>query len=1100
MEEGFNKNPDGMPNQQQASNEYYRQLFDEAIEGICLADPETGIILDCNQAFSRLMEYDDRSELIGQPQTILHPAEEGNPSVTHSFDLHRSGKKGQVIQDRIVTKGGLVKEVDIKADLLDLDGRLVMHAFFRDRTEELRNRHEREATLNLMRLLNDRNQTHELIRNLCDFIHHWSGCEAVGIRLQVGDDFPYFETRGFPGEFVEAENYLCQRDLDDQVLRDELGNPLLDCMCGNILRGRFDPTLPFFTKNGSFCSNCTTELLATTTEAQRQSRTRNRCNGEGYESVALIPLRHGDRILGLLQLNDHTRGRFSPELILFLENMADQIAIALAQRQAQAALEISEARYRGLFENMAEGCAYHRMIFENGKPTDYIFLSVNESFKSLTGLKDVVGKRVSDVIPGFIESDAELFAIYARVATTGKPEKFERYVEAMKSWYHISVYCPEREYFVAMFDVITERKNAEFALRKSEDLFSKAFKGSPLAMVITSMVDRRIIDVNEAFEAITGYSRSEAVGRDFRSFGLFLDLDAMGEAMRAARILGSYHGMEFALRTKSGQCRTGRLSAETVDIAGELCALTIAEDISERKLSEEALRLSEERFRQMFEHMGSGMVVYEPVDDGADFLIKEFNPAAERMAKISRDEVVGRPASETFPDLERIGLVAGFRRVWRSGVPEHHPACLYDDGRLRIWIENYLFKLPSGEVVTIVDNITDRKAAEAEVKKSEIWHRSLIELGVSVYVVLDEKRLIHYASPLVEKVLGWKTAEVLQKSIFDFVAAENAESASRFFTDILRAPKRKKRMIIRIRCKSGELKAMEFFGINLLDEPAVRGIVLSTHDISEQVRAQERVETFREELTHASRLASMGALTAGIAHEINQPLAIMATWAEIASREIRDHLSGDKQEALLALMRIDTAMERSAHIIQRMKDFARKSEPHVTKVSIIEAIEEVQLMIDHQLRASGVTLSVEIGPSLPPALADRIQVQQVLTNLIMNAVDAMKNVVSQQGSVEIYAKTKSGMLEVSVSDSGCSIPIDRLETVFEPFHSTKPEGLGLGLSICRTIIQWHGGRIWATRNAEHGTTVSFTLPIALEKHPHATEHNHLHRGRRTRSP
>ena len=139
-------------------------------------------------------------------------------------------------------------------------------------------------------------------------LREWSGCEAVGIRLRQGDDFPYFETRGFPPEFVLAENRLCAVDAEGEIQRDSQGKPLLECMCGNVLCGRFDPAKPFFTAHGSFWTNCTSQLLASTTEADRQVRTRNRCNGQGYESVALVALRVSGETFGLLQLNDRRRG------------------------------------------------------------------------------------------------------------------------------------------------------------------------------------------------------------------------------------------------------------------------------------------------------------------------------------------------------------------------------------------------------------------------------------------------------------------------------------------------------------------------------------------------------------------------------------------------------------------------------------------------------------------------------------------------------------------------------------------------------------------------------------------------------------------------
>ncbi len=254
----------------------------------------------------------------------------------------------------------------------------------------------------------------ELIRSVTGFLQTWSGCEAVGIRLSEGFDFPYYETRGFPPEFVQAESQLCARDAEQELLRDSQGNPVLECMCGNVLSGRFDPSKSFFTENGSFWTNCTSELLASTTEADRQGRTRNRCNGEGYESVALVRMAFAGRAVGLLQFNDKRKGRFNPGRLEFLERMAGTLATALEQRSTHAALRESEERYRSLFENMREGYAYCRMEFQDGEPQDFVYLAVNDAFETLTGLKGVVGKRVSEVIPGLRAFNPELFEIYGQ--------------------------------------------------------------------------------------------------------------------------------------------------------------------------------------------------------------------------------------------------------------------------------------------------------------------------------------------------------------------------------------------------------------------------------------------------------------------------------------------------------------------------------------------------------------------------------------------------------------------------------------------------------------------------------------------------------------
>ena len=205
---------------------------------------------------------------------------------------------------------------------------------------------------------------------------------------------------------------------------------MLECMCGNVICGRFDPAKPFFTAQGSFWTNSQRNCWRPPLMPTGKSRTRNRCNGEGYESVALIPLRLGEQRFGLLQLNARRTGAFSPEVISVWERLGGHLAVALAKFRADDALRESEARFRSLFENMLEGFGYCRMLFEQGQPRDFIYLHVNDAFERLTGLKNVIGRRVTEVIPGIRDTNPELFEIYGRVAMTGQPEKFETYVQS----------------------------------------------------------------------------------------------------------------------------------------------------------------------------------------------------------------------------------------------------------------------------------------------------------------------------------------------------------------------------------------------------------------------------------------------------------------------------------------------------------------------------------------------------------------------------------------------------------------------------------------------------------------------------------------------
>jgi signal transduction histidine kinase len=174
-----------------------------------------------------------------------------------------------------------------------------------------------------------------MINSVINSIKDKTGFEAIAVRIKDGEDYPYYKTSGFPNDFVESERFLCSHDRDGMIIRDINNVPLLDCMCGNILCSRVDSSKSFFTQGGSFRSNNTTLLLATTTDSDRMARTRNRCNSYGYESVALIPLRSGKEIIGLLQLNDHRINIFDETIIPFFERLGSAIGIAIMRNKAE---------------------------------------------------------------------------------------------------------------------------------------------------------------------------------------------------------------------------------------------------------------------------------------------------------------------------------------------------------------------------------------------------------------------------------------------------------------------------------------------------------------------------------------------------------------------------------------------------------------------------------------------------------------------------------------------------------------------------------------------------------------------------------------------
>ena len=252
-----------------------------------------------------------------------------------------AGEAVTSLETQRLTKDGRVLDVWMTVtELVDETGQPIgIASTERDITERVVREKQQGLAMQVLAALNRTNDVVLLVQDILHLVKESTGLEAVGIRLRDGDDFPYVETNGFPGHFVEAERHLCAQTPTGELIRDDAGNPVLECMCGNVLRGRTDPAKPFFTEGGSFWSNNTSELLASTTEKDRQSRTRDRCNAEGYESVALIPLHSGEDVIGLLQLNDHRKNMFTLDMIQFFEDMGAGIGIAVARKRAADELQ-----------------------------------------------------------------------------------------------------------------------------------------------------------------------------------------------------------------------------------------------------------------------------------------------------------------------------------------------------------------------------------------------------------------------------------------------------------------------------------------------------------------------------------------------------------------------------------------------------------------------------------------------------------------------------------------------------------------------------------------------------------------------------------------
>ncbi|MCX6912179.1 MAG: PAS domain-containing protein, partial [Verrucomicrobia bacterium] len=317
--------------------EQYTELYDFAPAGYLTLGPD-GSISRANLTAAGLLGI-DRSQLLHVRFGVFVTAED-RPAFANLLARALESITPEAGEVRLSLAGKPPLTVKLRACVAG-DGQNCQVVLL-DITERRRLEEERELTLHLLDRINSCPNLRGLIQAVTLLLQGATGCEAVGIRLRDGEDFPYFQTVGFPPSFVQAENTLCAVDPQGQVVRDLQGHPVMECMCGNVLRGRSDPAKPGFTARGSFWTNSLTDLLAGTTKADRLACPRNRCFSEGYESVALVRLRTGDETFGLLQFNDKRRGRFTPAKLAHLEQIADHLAVALARWQAEAALQQSE--------------------------------------------------------------------------------------------------------------------------------------------------------------------------------------------------------------------------------------------------------------------------------------------------------------------------------------------------------------------------------------------------------------------------------------------------------------------------------------------------------------------------------------------------------------------------------------------------------------------------------------------------------------------------------------------------------------------------------------------------------------------------------------
>ncbi len=440
----------------------------------------------------------------------------------------------------------------------------------------------------------------------------------------------------------------------------------------------------------------------------------------GIRSMAALPLACGAVVVGTLNLYSSEADVFDAPMRALLEEMAVDISFALgnferesARREAEAKLARSEAYYRGLFANMREGLAYCRMIYADGKPQDFVYLSVNSAFERLTGMKDVIGRRVSELVPGIRQANPELFETYGRVAASGNSERFETYVPGLDAWFSVSTYRLEPEHFVAIFDVITERKRAEAALAQSEARLRAIVETAHDAFILVSPRGE-LLDMNRATCDLSGFAREDLVGKSLRQLEAVQTDEEIARSI-AAVVATGHARFEGTWGHKDGRLLNVEISTTHIPNADGGYFFAFIRDITERKRVEQALREGEARFRSMLEQNIAAMFMIE------DGLLTYANRRAGEILGYPVEDLIGRRLLDLVAEQDRAGVAAALERLHTGelkALESEFRALRKDGSTVELGAHASLATLQGKPALLgIAQDIGERTKAQAEIER-----------------------------------------------------------------------------------------------------------------------------------------------------------------------------------------------------------------------------------------------------------------------------------------------------------------------------------------------------------------------------------------------
>jgi two-component system sensor kinase FixL len=378
-----------------------------------------------------------------------------------------------------------------------------------------------------------------------------------------------------------------------------------------------------------------------------------------------------------------------------------------------------------------------------------------------------------------------------------------------------------------------------------------------------------------------------------------------------------------------------------------------------------------------------------------------------------------------------------------------------------------------------MDPHQDILAAKEALQEREARLRSILETAPDAIIVIDERGIMESYSPAAERLFGYPAEEVLGRNVSMLMPSPYRERHDSYIQHYLRTGERRIIGIGRVvvgRRKDGNTFPMEL----AVGEASVNGRRVFTgfvRDLTERQLTESRLHELQAELLHVSRLSDVGQMASALAHELNQPLAAIVNYVQATRRMLQASGTPPSPRILETMDKAVAQAARAGEIIQHLRSFIRKGETERSTEDLSKMVEEATALGLVGAKESGIKVHIDLSAEPLPVFIDKVQIQQVVFNLIRNSVEALLETDVREMTVTTRT-ADCGMALAAVSDTGPGLAQTVAEQLFQPFVTTKEKGMGLGLSICRSIVEAHGGRLWAIPNPERGVTFQFSIPMA----------------------